>query len=326
MKKVLGLGNALVDILVKTNNDDLIQQLNLPKGSMQLIDADQAKSIASLLENVDKSMVSGGSAANTIFGIAQLGGDCGFIGKTQNDDLGNFYKKDLEDAGIVTMLKTGNADSGRAYTFISADSERTFATYLGAAVELVAEELIEDVIKQYQILHIEGYLVQNYELVETALKLAKRNRVKVSLDLASYNVVEANLEFLQRILPEYVDFVFANEEEAKAFTQKDPYEALELLGCYCRYAVVKIGKQGSMIKNGNDRFDIGVIDCSPIDTTGAGDQYAAGFLYGFSQGLDIETCGKIGALMAGKVIEIIGARLNKEKWIEVEQNLKDIVK
>lgn len=324
MEKVLGLGNALVDILIKTQNDDLLKQLDFPKGSMQLIDLAKANDIAKIVAGVDSKQVSGGSAANTIFGIAQLGGKCGYIGKIQDDTFGNFYKNEMENLGIDTYMSIGEQDTGRAYTFISDDSERTFGTYLGAAIELSENELSEEIFKDYKYLHVEGYLVQNYALIETAIKIAKKNGLKVSLDLASYNVVEANIDFLKRILNEYVDIVFANEEEAKALTGKSPEESLELIGCYCEMAIVKIGSEGSLIKRGKAKFEVGVIPCKPVDTTGAGDQYAAGFLYGLTKGYDIEKCGKLGALMAGKVIEEIGARVTIEKFKEVQQQMNNL--
>lgn len=324
MDKIIGLGNALVDILVKMQDDKLLEELNLPKGSMQLIDADTAKSIATLLETYATKQVSGGSAANTIFGIAQLGGSCGYIGKIQDDELGNFYKSEMENKGIETFMSIGTQDTGRANTFISPDSERTFATYLGAAVEMTADEILEETFKGYKYLHVEGYLMQNYDLIEKAVKIAKKAGLKVSIDLASYNVVEANVDFLKRILNEYIDIVFANEEEAKALTQKEPAEALELIGCFCELAIVKIGSRGSLIKRGEEKYEVGVIPCNPVDTTGAGDQYAAGFLFGLSEGYDIKKCGKLGALMAGKVIEEIGARVTNEKFEEIKEALPSL--
>lgn len=317
MKPVLGLGNALVDILVQMKDDTLIQKLNLPKGSMTMIDEDQAKNIQEILSGVDTPKASGGSAANTIHGIAKLGNSCGYIGKINTDDFGDFFKSDLEQAGIKSKLFIGNAATGRANTFISTDSERTFATYLGAAVEMLADELTPELFDGYEILHIEGYLIFNEPLVEKAFQLAKANNMLISLDLASYNVVEVKLDFLKRIIPEFVDIVFANEEEAKAYTSKEPEEALHTISEQCEIAVVKVGKDGSMVKSGGKVHHIGIVETKPIDTTGAGDQYAAGFLYGLNLGLSHDKCGELGALLAGKVIEKYGARIYEEDWSEI---------
>lgn len=323
--KVLGIGNALVDILVQLDNESLLQTLNLPKGSMQLIQANEIQNITSAIEKLPAVMVSGGSAANTIHGLAGLHVKCGYIGKVGNDELGKFYAKDFNDAGVITNLLNSKTVTGRAYTFITPDSERTFATYLGAAIELTSEDLIPEMFNDYDLLHIEGYLVQNKELIETALKIAKSKGLKTSLDLASYNVVETSLDFLSRIIPEFVDIVFANEEEAKAYTDKNPNSALIEIADQCDIAVVKVGKDGSMIRAGDENFDVGIISANAIDTTGAGDQYAAGFLFGTLKNLPLDKCGEIGAFLAGKVIEDYGARVPTALWPEVRKRVELIL-
>ena len=325
MKRVLGLGNALVDLLIQMSDDSLLNELNLPEGVMTLIDETKADQISEQIKDKNVPKESGGSAANTIHGIARLGVSCGYIGKVNNDDLGDFFKQDLKDAGIDAKILKGKASSGRANTFISTDSERTFATYLGAAVELEAADLTPEMFDGYDIFHVEGYLVYNAPLIERALQLAKEKKLLISLDLASYNVVEDNLEFLQRIIPEYVDLVFANEEEAKAYTKKEPAEALNIIAKNCKIAIVKIGKDGSLIKSGDTVFNVDVIQCKPIDTTGAGDQYAAGFIYGLIQNLSYDKCGQIGALIAGKVIEKYGARIKDKDWSEILEKVAEIV-
>lgn len=325
MKKVLGLGNALVDILIKMENDSLLEELALPKGSMQLIDADQKEKIQNRVKDMPTSMVSGGSAANTIHGLAKLGAKCGYMGSIHSDSLGDFFTDDLKNAGIEGIFKSGEQATGCANTFVSPDSERTFGTYLGAAIEMTADDLNADQFKGYDYFHIEGYLVQNYPLVEKALQLAKEAGLKVSLDLASYNVVEDNLEFLKKVIPSYVDIIFANEEEAKAFTGKEPEEALEEIAALCDIAVVKVGKDGSFIKHGSLKESVGVIEVKAIDTTGAGDQYAAGFLFGLAKGLPLKACGEIGALLAGKVIEDFGARIPDSQWDFIQGRVAEIM-
>lgn len=324
MKPVLGLGNALVDILVQMQDDTLIETLKLPKGSMTMIDENQAAVIAQILEKEDYPKASGGSAANTIHGIARLGVNCGYIGKINDDIFGRFFEEDLKNACINTKLLRGTVATGRANTFISRDSERTFATYLGAAVEMTADDLDSTLFQHYKILHIEGYLVYNTALVEKALQLAKENNMLISMDLASYNVVEDNLSFLKKVIPAYVDLVFANEEEAKAYTGKNPAEALNIIAEECDIAVVKVGKNGSMVKSRGEVFNVGIIETTALDTTGAGDQYAAGFIYGLNLGLPYNKCGEIGALLAGKVIEKYGARIYNEDWPEVIQKVGEI--
>lgn len=324
MKPVLGLGHALVDILVQMQDESLIEQLGLPKGSMTMIDMTDAEKIANILKGKEYPKVSGGSAANTIHGIAKLGQECGYLGKINEDEFGAFFENDLKKANIKTLLLAGKAPTGRANTFISPDSERTFATYLGAAVEIVPEDIEEDLLKNYGILHIEGYLIYNIGLLQKVLPLAKKLNMLVSIDLASYNVVEDNIDFLKEIIPKYVDLVFANEEEAKTYTGKEPDEALDIIAEQCNIAVVKVGKKGSMVKSNGKKYSIGIIDATSIDTTGAGDQYAAGFIFGLDQNLSFDKCGQLGALLAGKVIEKYGARIPDSDWPEIMQRVKQI--
>lgn len=314
MAKILGIGNALVDLLIETENDEILAELNLPKGSMQLVDNETKALIAEKSNNLSKSMASGGSAANTIHGIARLGTETAFIGTVGKDETGKFFSDDLEKSNIKPLLIYSESPSGLASTLISTDGERTFGTFLGAAIELDADKLNKDHFKDFDILHIEGYLVQNHELVEQALKLAKVNGMKVSIDLASYNVVEDNLDFLKEMIEKYVDIVFANEEEAKAFTGLEPEEALEKISSMVDIAIVKVGKEGSFIKSGDVKLKIGVIDTTVADTTGAGDLYAAGFLHGIVNNKGFEYSGKLGALLAGTVIQDIGAKISDEKW------------
>jgi sugar/nucleoside kinase (ribokinase family) len=324
--KILGLGNALADVLIQLSNDDLIKQLNLPKGSMQLIESSDIPRINKYIGSLPTIMASGGSAANTIHGLAKMKAECGYIGRIGHDECGDFYENDLKKAGVHSMLNRSQTPTGRAFTFITPDSERTFATYLGAAVELRPEDINPTIYRDYELLHIEGYLVNNTSFIEKALKTAKACNLKISLDLSSYNVVEANREFLKKTIPEFVDIVFANEEESKAYTGKNPLEAVNEIAAQCDVAVVKIGKDGALIKSQDQFIKIEAVPANIIDTTGAGDQFAAGFLFGSTQNLDLDKCGKLGALLAGQVIETFGARILDKHWPEILEKIKRILK
>jgi sugar/nucleoside kinase (ribokinase family) len=212
-------------------------------------------------------------------------------------------------------------ETGRAVALITPDSERTFATFLGAAIELSAEDLSNEMYRGYDYFHIEGYLVQNHELIEKAMHLAKENGLLISLDLASYNVVESNLDFLHDIIRKYVDILFANEEEAKSYTGFNPVNALHELGKNVDIAIVKTGNKGSLIKQNNEIVEVGIIQVDPVDTTGAGDLYASGFLYGHANGLSLRRCGELGTLLAGNVIEFIGAKMSRERWKIIKEQL-----
>lgn len=323
MKKILGIGNALVDNILFLENEDLLNTFSLPKGSMQLVDAEKALRIENAAAMCHKHMASGGSAANTIHGLARLGMETALVGTVGKDSFGEFFGKDLKDNGIIPLLEYGTVNTGRAISLVSPDGERTFATYLGAAVELPANRLNATLFHGYDHLHLEGYLVPNQQLVESAFILAQQYGMTVSLDLASYNVVEANLDFLRLITAKYKPIVFANEEEARAFTgHVDPLKALNAFAKLCNTAIVKIGAKGSLIFHHGKKYTADAIQVNCLDTTGAGDLYAAGYLYGFVNDFEPDRCGAIGSLLAGKVIEEAGAKISDVSWEYIKEVLK----
>lgn len=313
-KSILGIGNALIDVLIHISDDTVLQKFGLPKGSMTLVDSRLSEEIKKETKNNQRTVQTGGSAANTVHGIAKLGGKCGYIGKISDDEFGKFYIDDFRKNNINTHFFYSETGTGHATGLISADSERTFGTYLGAAMELTAEEMTPEIFRDYGIMHIEGYLVQNHALIESAMKVAKESGLLVSIDMASFNIVAANMEFLHRVIREYVDIVFANEDEAQSLTGKNPEDALHVIGEMCQLAVVKLGAQGSMIKSGNRVIRIEAIPAKSVDTTGAGDIYASGFLYALAEGHDLETAGTLGSLLAGHVVEVVGAKIPEETW------------
>ncbi len=324
MKAILGVGNALVDILATLPSDELLDKYNLPKGSMQHVDEATSNSIYNDLMTIGCQRVAGGSSANTINGLARLGVKTKFIGKVGADKLGEDFRNDQQSNGIDSNLLIGEVSSGRALVLISDDAERTFATYLGAAIELDSQDLHAAMYEGYKYLHLEGYLVQNHRLVEKAVELAKLNNMIVSLDMASYNVVDENKEFLGRMLEHYVDIVFANEDEAKSFTGLEPDGAVKRFAELCDVAVVKIGKEGSLVKRKHEFHRISSICANAVDATGAGDLYASGFLYGLANELPLAKCGTIGSLCAGKVVEVIGPKMNDNVWKEIRREIEKI--
>jgi sugar/nucleoside kinase (ribokinase family) len=325
MKKILGMGNALTDILLQIDTDEILSKLNLPKGSMQLINTERSDEIGAACSAYAKKMATGGSASNTINGITRLGLQAGFVGKIGKDDIGLFFTNDSIFNGVEPHLLQSETPSGHCTVLVSPDGERTLCTFLGAACELVAEDLKLEMFQGYDIFHIEGYLVQNHDLIRTAVKLAKEAGLKVSIDMASYNVVEENLDFLNEIIREYVDIVFANEEEARAFTGKEPEQALIHISDHCDIAVVKIGKDGSYIKSGNETVQVQPRLANCIDTTGAGDLYASGFLYGLANNYPLDICGKIGSLVSANVVEVLGAKMTDEVWNTIHTEIKEMV-
>lgn len=326
MEKIIGLGNALVDVLARVDNDEILQTMGLPKGSMTLIDEDKFLKINEYLLQQNTKLSNGGSAGNAIRALAHLDSATGFIGKVGNDHYGHFFRKELKKLGTEDkILVSADYPSGVASTFISGEGERTFATFLGAAATLLPEELTMEMFKDYTYLFIEGYLVQDHDLILQAIELAKGAGLQICLDMASYNIVEENLEFFKMLLSKYVDVVFANEHEARAFTGMEPKEALEVLGKLCSIAVVKVGAEGTYIRKGTEMMHVPASDVKhPTDTTGAGDFFAAGFLYGLTCGLSLEKCARIGSLLAGHVIQIVGTTLTPNRWEKIRRGIYEI--
>lgn len=323
--KVLGMGNALVDIITKLKDDKLLESFGLPKGSMTLVDLDTSNYINVETNGLAKQKASGGSAANTIHGLAHLGIDTGFIGKVGNDNLGNFFRKDMKNNRIHPILYKSISETGRAMALISPDTERTFATYLGAAVELSQDDLDSHSFSDYDLLYLEGYLVQDHELIEKAMRLAKKNDMKICLDLASYNVVEDHKAFFLTMIRDFVDILFANEQEADAITGRQPDEAILQLGKLADIVVIKLGAEGSIAYAHGKKTRIGVKPSEPVDTTGAGDLYAAGFIYGHIRGQSVAVCGKIGSILAGRVIEAEGAKMDESTWESLRREIHHLM-
>lgn len=326
MDKIIGMGNALVDVLVRIDDDSLLEKLHLPKGSMQLIQEDTLSEIRKYTSGMKIHRSTGGSAGNTVCALAALGANPGFIGKIGQDETGAFFGDTLRQRGVNALLATCDLPSGIASTFISTDGERTFGTYLGAAATLRAEDLSRKMFAGYNYLYIEGYLLQDHDLMLRAVQLAKEEGLQVCLDMASYNVVEAERDFFDQLIVKYVDIVFANESEALAYTGKAPHEALEEIASKCSIAVVKTGKEGSLVKKGTEVIQL--LSCpvdNVLDTTGAGDFYAAGFMYGLTCGYSLEKCVQISTILTTAVIQEVGTTLPAKKWDEIKLNIESLL-
>lgn len=325
MMKVLGMGNALTDILLQIDNDNILNRLKLQKGSMQLVNSAKIDELHALLDFAKAVKATGGSASNTVNGIAKLGGKAAFFGKVGEDDTGKFFLDDTKRNGVVPYLIVDKQQSGSSTVLVSKDGERTMCTFLGVAGELEVADLSPELFEDYDIFHVEGFLVQSHALILRAVQMAKAAGMLVSIDLASFNVVEENLEFLTSMIHQYVDIVFANEDEARAFTGKNPEEALTALSEQVDVAIVKTGKTGSMIGSKGIQYSIQAYQADCIDTTGAGDLYAAGFLYGIAQNLPLPVCGQIGSWVSSQVVQVMGAKMTDEQWREINVKVNQII-
>lgn len=311
---VFGIGNAIMDFLIQVHPNELME-LDLKKGQFHLIDEEHSKKILEKVKNSEMKITPGGSSANTLYGISLLGGSVVFCGKVGKDKHGDIYEQKLTGKNTKSGIrKIDGHKTGHAITFITPDTERTFAVHLGAAIKLEKQDVFFDDLKQSKILHIEGYQLEDSNLRSVslhAMEFAKKNNIKISIDLADPGIVERNNEYLKKIIKEFADIIFANEDEAKALVNKKAVNALHEISEMCDIAIVKLGENGSLVKKGNKVYKIKPHSIKAIDTTGAGDMYAAGFLYGLANNYNLEQCGNIGSYLAAKVVEQIGARLKK---------------
>ncbi|MGN0234278.1 MAG: adenosine kinase [Bacteroidaceae bacterium] len=325
--KIAGIGNALVDVLVHLQDDDLLCEAGLPRGGMQLVDDTQREVLARLMQPLHPCKSAGGSAGNTIKALAALGADCTFIGKVGHDEDSTLLSEAYQRLGAQVRFLTSPLHTGVASTFISPSGERTFGTCLGAASTLRADEVSEELLQDFQWLHIEGYLVQDHALIERIGQLARQMGVTTSMDLASYNVLVEDVSFARHLVSDYVDVVFANEDESRVFTGgKSPMEALREMAGMCQMAVVKMGAEGSAARSGGQEVRIGARRVPVADTTGAGDFFAAGFLYAHIRGGRMEQSLMCGAALAEQAIQVMGTDLSAEVWKECCGRVEMILK
>ena len=320
--RILGIGSPILDVLVNVE-DSFIDEIKGEKGGMELVSPQELDEILQKAKS-ESLLIPGGSAANTIFGLANLGMQTVFLGKTGKDEQADFYKSQYEKTGgDISHFKTNeDLPTGRCLSLITPDSERTMRTDLGAAASLQTDEVTKSDFENIDHVHIEGYLLFNRDLILHLLKLAKDSNCTVSLDLASFEVVNATKDILPELLDKYVDIVFANEEEAAAFTgQNDPQKALNKLSKYCKTVAVKLGKDGAFIRNGSETVRVQADVVEAKDTTGAGDLWASGFLYGFLNGESLSDAGKAGATVASEVVQIIGASIPENTWKSLKKKI-----
>lgn len=325
MKKILGIGSALVDILSQLPNDNVLQELNLPKGSMTYVSANDAVSIADrLAKEFGSQRASGGSAANTMSGLAQLGIEAGFLSKIGKDEMGEFFKKQMTDTHVKPLMLTSETPTGRVAAMVTPDGERTFATCLGASIELSPNDIQPELFNGWDIFYIEGYLVANPTMLRKAIETAKALGMTIAIDLASYNVVEESRDFLLELINNYVDIVFANEKEAFALTGMEPEEALHFIAERCDIAVVKVGAKGAFVQRGKEIVTIPPMKADVVDTTGAGDMWAAGFLAGLVKEESLQKCGMMGAIVAKNIIEVVGAKMDAARWDNIYKTIAEL--
>jgi sugar/nucleoside kinase (ribokinase family) len=319
---VVGVGAALVDLLVE-EKDQFVAAMGSPKGGMTLV---ELPTIDSALKTTEAPLkvVPGGSACNTMVGIGNLGGKARMIGRLGNDDLGKVFLDGLHKAGVDRRILHSEMATGRVLSVVTPDAQRTMFTYLGASTQLGPEDVTMDDFSDAGLVYLEGYLLFNRPLVEKILETAKKAQAKVVLDLGSYQVVEICRDFLEQILPS-VDVVLANEDEAKAYTGMAEAESLEILAGKVGTAVVKLGKKGVLLAQGKARFQVEANVVKAIDTTGAGDLWASGFVYGLTQGMSLDNAARLGCKVGSEVVQVMGAVIPEAGWKRVHEFRAELV-
>lgn len=312
MKRIVGVGAALVDLLVNVQ-DSWIQENKAVKGDMQLVDFSRIESLLSTLPAYEK--VPGGSACNTLVGYAKLGGEAAFVSKTGEDELGKLFALHLKNSNVQSLIKHANEPTGRVLSVVTPDAERTMFSYLGASDTLSLDDFPENVFDGAALTYIEGYRAFDAKTFRGVLERSKAAGVPTALDFGSFGVVNVCRSLFESLFAEgLIDMIFANEEEAKAYTGKEPREALEELAKYTSLAVVKLGAEGALVSYQGTVFEIKAKKVQALDTTGAGDLWAAGFLFGFLSGSDIPECGKLASEVAAEVVQVQGASIPDSVW------------
>lgn len=323
---VLGVGNAIVDVLTHASDEFIAEQnekYGMMKGAMTLIDTERAEQLYGDIGQATE--MSGGSAANTIAIVAGLGAEAAFIGKVAEDQLGDVFAHDLKATGVhfSTPRLKNNHPTGRCFILVTPDAQRTMNTYLGAAAEFEAEDVQENVVSAAKVSYMEGYLFDKEAAKDgyrRVSEIARANGREVALSLSDPFCVERHREDFQDLVDHHVDIVFANEQEIMALYQTETFEeAQEIVRSKCKLVALTRGPKGSVIISGNQTIKIDAIEPSELkDTTGAGDAYAGGFLYGYTNGYTLAECGNLGSLLATEIISQMGPRTDKDLKVFVE--------
>ena len=296
------------------------------KGGMILIDEAACGKMLSLLPEC--TVAPGGSAGNTLAGLLRLGIQGRMLGKVGRDEQGDLYRERFAKLGgdISSFKFSETTRTGCCICLVTPDSERTMRTYLGAASEITENDYRPEDLDGIDLLHLEGYQLYSPGMFELLLSEAKKRNVPVSFDLSSYEIVKTFRDRIETLLKD-VSIIFANEDEAAEFVGRDkftPEYALDVLSSYCETAVVKLGKKGALIRRNGETVSVDAELVHAVDTTGAGDLWQAGFLYGHLTGRDLETCGKLGSALGAEVVSVLGGSIPEEGWQRIIQkfNLK----
>jgi len=309
---VYGVGNAIMDLQVQCE-DSFLTANGIEKGVMTLTEPERQQTILQALSEHKVHYCSGGSAANTIVGIADMGGKTVYASQTANDAFGQQYLDEFKALGVSTHVQPIDGDTGTCVVLITPDAQRTMLTHLGVSVNLNASDLDEEAIAQSEYIYVEGYLFTGPSTKAAALKaieIAKKVGTKVALTISDPFLIDICRDDFQNLIENAVDLLFCNEQEAKALTGEDnPVDAAHEIHKHVANVALTLGKDGSIVMHQGEVFPVEGVKVEAVDTTGAGDMYAAGVLYGVTHGLTWQQAGRLGSYAAAKVVAQLGARL-----------------
>lgn len=310
--EILGVGSPLIDLVFQVE-DSFLENMQAVKGSMKPLDF---PAFSDLLKKcgTQPNVRMGGSSANTIKGLAHLGQHCALVGKIGTDAAGEAFLQSLEKSNVVSLLQFSSTPTGQIACLVTPDGERTFRDYLGASLEFSAEDLKPEMFKGIKLVHIEGFTLMHKNVTLRAMELAKAAGAKIAFDLSNFELVQHFQEKIIELLTHYVDILFANREETRALTKLDSEEGCRVLKDLCDVVVTLMGAEGCWVGHGNQQQYCPAYPFVPLDTTGAGDLFAAGFLHGYLTGRPLTECAHYGALAGAAVVQVFGAEIPDEQW------------
>jgi sugar/nucleoside kinase (ribokinase family) len=321
---VFGIGNALVDVQTQVSDETLIE-LDFAKNIMTLVDEPTQQRVLSRLEGSNLNRCAGGSAANTIIGIAEFGGTTAYAGKVANDEIGEFFLKDLRELGVSIDVPQGDGQSGTSVVLITDDAQRTMLTHLGVSVTLSPDDIEEEQIRNSEWIYVEGYLFtgdSTKAAARKAIDIAVKHGVKVSLTVSDPFLIDICRDEFWELIKGPVDLLFCNLEEARSLTKKhDPADCAQEIHQHAAAVALTLGEDGSLLIEGNRLIPIEGVPVSAVDTTGAGDMYAAGILYGITNGLSWKQAGHLASHASARIVSQLGARLAEPFTAEEIQSL-----
>lgn len=315
--EILGIGAPFWDYILRVS-EDFLGSLTPVKGGIDFIDAAAFRRIIDQ-SGIPVTLVAGGSCANAIKGLSQLGHRCALLGKVGADEAGRTFSKRMRELGIVPILIPVQAPTGQVIALVTPDGERTMRDFLGASQEMRAADLEPAAFAGVKWVHIEGYTLMREGVAARAMELAKEAGARISFDLANFELVHAYKTEIISLVSKYVDVLFSNAEEAQALTSRNPQHGCSIMRDLCEVAVVSLGKGGCWIANGAGQMHCPAYPVQPVDTTGAGDLFAAGFLHGYINNKPLPLCANYGARVAAAVVQVMGAELPEATWQTLKQ-------